>query len=214
MVAKSFMQWGVLALCLALVGNALPRHAQAEELPPVDASYVDVDPAAQRVATLDFEDSVQRSLIENAVRREPRNVVVRLQHAQYLLDRGMRARVPRELQAAERAAGEGSALLRTVHFNAGWMLYRMGDAEGARAHWLQAWRLHGGHPDWVPVAFALALWSQGDRETALAYFKSAAAARPDQWGSAEAVEASAMALGANERFALQSMQQAASSAGR
>lgn len=197
----------LLLAVLALV-LTLPAALRAQELPPLDAAYVDVDPAAQRVSAIDSNDSGQRSALENTVRREPRNVIARLQYAQLLLDRGLRARVSREIASAVRFADEGSTLLRSVHFNAGWMHYRMGEFDAARSHWLQSFRLHGGHPDWVPVTFALALWGQGDRDTALAYFRLAASARPEQWGSTEAIETSAAALGANERFALLSMHQA------
>jgi tetratricopeptide (TPR) repeat protein len=197
-----------LLLCLLALAPLLPASLRAQDLPPLDASYIDSDAAAQRIVAIDANDSGQRSVLENTVRREPRNVIVRIQYAQLLLDRGMRARVPRELASAVRFAGEGSDLLRSVHFNAGWMHYRMGEFDVARSHWLQAFQLHGGHPDWVPVAFALALWGQGDRDTALAFFKRAATAQPEQWGSAQAIETSAAALGANERFALLSMLQA------
>jgi tetratricopeptide (TPR) repeat protein len=197
-----------LLLCLLALMSLLAGPVCAQELPPLDASYIDSDAAAQRVAAIDANDSDQRSALENTVRREPRNVIARIQYAQLQLDRSMRARVPRELASALRFAGEDSNLLRSVHFNAGWMHYRMGEFDAARSHWLQAFQQHGGHPDWVPVAFALALWGQGDRDTALAYFRLAATARPEQWGSAQAVETSAAALGANERFALLSMHQA------
>ncbi|SDD74180.1 tetratricopeptide repeat protein [Aquimonas voraii] len=198
------------ALCLGLVFG-LPQ-ARAQELPPTDASYVEVDPAAQRVAAINAEDNGARSALESLVRREPRNALARLQYAQMLLDRGLRARVARELDSAERFSEAGSPLRRSVHFNAGWILFRMGDFDGARSQWLQAWQQHGGHPDWVPVAFALALWSQGDRDTALAFFKAELAARPDQWQSAEAFDARTRDMSPGERFALQSMQQALASA--
>lgn len=197
-----------LLLCLLALSPVFSPALHAQELPPLEASYLDGDPAAQRVAAIDSNDSGQRSALETTVRREPRNVIARLQYAQLLLDRGLRARVPREIASAVRFADEGSALLRSVHFNAGWMHYRMGEFDAARSHWLQAFQLHGGHPDWVPVAFALALWGQGDRDTALAYFRLAATAQPEQWGSAQAIETRAAALGANERFALLSMLQA------
>lgn len=208
MCSSGRLLWFVLVACAFAPGT------WAQDLPPPDALYVDADPAALRIVAIDPEDNGQRVALENMLRREPRNVVARLQNAQYLVDRGQRARVPRELAAAERAAPEDSVLRRSVHFNAGWMHFRMGDFDAARSEWLHAWRQHGGHPDWVPIAFALALWSQGDRETALLYFRAAASAQPEQWGSAEAVEASSSSLRANERFALQSMQQAASSADR
>ncbi len=214
MCVKKHVYGGSWMFALVLLTGLLPQAIRAQDLPPLDAAYVDSDPAALRITAIDAEDTAQLTALESTLRREPRNVVARLQNAQYLVDRGMRARVPRELAAAERAAPEDSVLRRSVHFNAGWMHYRMGDFDAARNQWLQAWRQHGGHPDWVPIAFALTLWSQGDRETALAYFQAAVSARPEQWGSAEAVEASASALGANEQFVLQSMHQAAVGAAR
>lgn len=197
------------ALCLGFA-SGLPR-AEAQELPPTDVAYVEADAAAQQVAAIDASNEEARGALEALVRREPRNVIARLQNAQQLMDRGLRARVARELDSAERFSEAGSPLRRSVHFNAGWILFRMGDFEGARAQWMQAWQQHGGHPDWVPVAFALALWNQGDRDAALAFFKAELAARPGQWQSAEAFEASTRGLNPGERFALQSMQQALAS---
>lgn len=200
---------GVRLLLGIMLGGLLAQAIQAQELPPPDAAYVDADPAAVRITPINAEDSAQRSALEAALRREPRSVPLRLQNAQHLVDRGLRARVPRELVAAERAAADDALARRTVHYNAGWIHYQLGDFDSAREQWAAAWRLHGGHPEWVPVAFALALWNQGDRETALAYYRAAVKARPERWASAEAIDGSAEPLGANARFALQSMRQAA-----
>ena len=206
MFVKTHCKTLLQGLCL-LVVFAFPS-AQAQTLPPTDVAYVEADPAAQSVRAIDAENAASRSALENLVRREPRNALARLQYAQLLVDRGLRARVGRELESAERYSEAGSELRRRVHFNAGWILFRMGDFDGAREQWTQAWQQHGGHPDWVPLAFALALWNQGDRETALAYFKAEQTARPEQWESAAAVEARTRDLSHNERFALQSMRQA------
>lgn len=193
---------------LFLLGAYRLADAADATLPPLDAAYVDVDPAAQRVASLDAEDATARSALEALLRREPRNALARLQSAQLQLDRGLRARVARELDSAERFSEAGSELRRRVHFNAGWILFRMGDFEGARAQWTQAWRQHGGHPEWVPLAFALTLWNQGDREGGLAYFRTELAARPAAWATPEALQTRTRDLSASERFALQSMRQA------
>ncbi|MBE5316541.1 MAG: hypothetical protein H4O13_14195 [Xanthomonadales bacterium] len=206
MFVKTHCKTLLQGLCLIVVFAFPAAHAQT--LPPTDAAYVEADPAGRSVKAIDAEDTAARSALENLVRREPRNALARLQYAQMLVDRGLRARVGRELESAERYSEAGSELRRRVHFNAGWILFRMGDFDGARGQWTQAWQQHGGHPDWVPLAFALALWNQGDRETALAYFKAEQTARPEQWQSAEAVEARTRDLSPNERFALQSMRQA------
>jgi hypothetical protein len=201
--ARCALLWMLGLLCACSMAGAADAP-----LPPLDAAYIDVDPAAQRVLPLDAEDAAVRSGLEALLRREPRNALARLQFAQLQLDRGLRARVARELDSAERFSEPGSELRRRVHFNAGWILFRMGDFAGARAQWTQAWQQHGGHPDWVPVAFALTLWSQGDREGGLAYFRAELAARPTAWATAEAVQASTGDLSAGDRFALQSMRQA------
>ena len=117
--ARYTLLWMLALLCACSMAGATDA-----QLPPLDAAYIDVDPAAQRVVPLDAEDAAARSGLEALLRREPRNALARLQFAQLQLDRGLRARVARELDSAERFSEPGSELRRRVHFNAGWILFR------------------------------------------------------------------------------------------
>jgi len=191
---------GLFALALQF-STAL--HAQ--ELPPTEVAYVDQDPAAQRIQRIDANDRSMRSTLEGAIRKDPGNAMLKLQNAALLADRGIRLRVARELSAAARASDEGSLNLRVVHYNAGWILFDIGDYDGAQAHWMDALRLHGGQPDWVPAAFAILQWTRGYPQQAADYYAAAARSMPQRWGDAAGVEAATATLDANQRFTLQSL---------
>jgi len=100
---------------------------------------------------------------------------------------------------------------RVVQYNAGWIQFRLGDFEAAAGYWDQARTQHGGAPSWVPMAYALLLWSQGDRASALRYYERMATDRPESFGRDATLdpEASALAqLRPGERFAIESMRDA------
>jgi tetratricopeptide (TPR) repeat protein len=197
----------MLRLGFWLVGLLLAGavQAQAQELPPQDAPYRDEDPAAQRIETIDVNDTAATDALQSALRREPRNWRLKLQNAQLLAKRGLRSKLSREIGQAQRATESGSVERRSVHYNAGWLLFELGDFDGAEAHWMQAYLAHGGQPIWVPEHFALLLWSRGHREMALNYFGRALAAEPQRWADAEDRAASIESLPANARFALESL---------
>jgi len=188
----------------ALLGLAA-LDVRAQDLPPVDADYVDEDPAAQRVEPIDGSSAQVTDALQTALRREPRNYLLKLQNAQLLAERGLRSKLSRELSLAQRVTEEGSVERRRVHYNAGWLLFGLGDFEGAESEWVNAYREHGGRPSWVPEHFAMLLWSRGHREMALDYFGRALSAQPRRWASEEARAAALEGLPPNARFALQSL---------
>ena len=194
--------------CLLGVGLlAGPVHA----MPALDVAHVDPDPAAEALAWVDPEDDEQGRALEAQLRREPRNAQLRLLQARLLADRGLRQRVTRELSLAERFADPGSVMARAVQYNAGWIQFRLGDFEAARMHWEAARLQHGGAPAWVPITYALLLWSQGDRAAALGFYARAAADRPELFGAdadADALTAAQSGLRPGDRFALDSMREA------
>ena len=192
---------GLLALLLAL-----PLLAQ--ELPPLDVRFDAVDPAARWAPRINAASADERSALEAAMRSDVRNPMLRLQSAWMHADRGMRQRIERDAKAALRLSEEGSLTRRLVHYNYGWLHFRLGEFALAQAQWQQAYALHGGQPSWVPSHFALLLWSQGDRETALSYFAKAAESQPAQWGRGADLAAATADFGPNERLALQSMHEA------
>lgn len=191
-------------LLLALCGLIAP-DARAQDLPPVDVDYIDDDSAAQRVEPIDVNSGVATDALQAALRREPRNYLLKLQNAQLLAERGLRSKLSRELSQAQRVTEEGSVERRRVHYNAGWLLFGLGDFEGAESEWVKAYRDHGGRPSWVPEHFAMLLWSRGHREMALDYFGRALSAQPQRWGSEEARAAALEGLPPNARFALESL---------
>jgi tetratricopeptide (TPR) repeat protein len=194
---------------LALWSLLLASAAAAQALPPLDLAYLDADAASADIARIDAEDAGQRSALESQLRRDPRNPLLRLQQAQVFADRGMRQRVGRELATAERLADPGSPAARVVQYHAGWIQFRLGDFQAAAGHWDQARIQHGGAPSWVPLTYALLLWTQGDRAAALRYYERAATDRPELFGRESTLDLEVLAqLRPGERFALESMRDA------
>ncbi|WP_395794037.1 type IV pilus biogenesis/stability protein PilW [Aquimonas sp.] len=191
-----------------LLGMLMVLPLAAQDLPPLDARYDQADPAARWVQRVDIDNATERAALDTSLRREGRNPVLRLQSAWMHADRGMRQRIERDAEAALRLSEEGSLTRRMVHYNYGWIRFHLGEFELAKAQWLQAYALHGGQPDWVPSHFALLLWSQGDRETALTYYAKAAESQPTQWGREADLDAATADFGPNERLAMQSMHEA------
>jgi tetratricopeptide (TPR) repeat protein len=205
--ARSYLPLSYLHFTLALFAlcGFAALEVRAQDLPPVDADYVDEDPAAQRVESIDANSGVAIDALQAALRREPRNYLLKLQNAQLLAERGLRTKLSRELSLAQRVTEEGSVERRRVHYNAGWLLFGLGDFESAESEWVKAFREHGGRPSWVPEHFAMLLWSRGHREMALDYFGRALNAQPQRWGSEQARAAALEGLPPNARFALESL---------
>lgn len=194
-----------VALALFALCGVAALEVRAQDLPPVDANYVDEDPAAERVEPVDSSSALVTDALRSALRREPRNYLLKLQNAQLLAERGLRSKLSRELSLAQRVTEEGSVERRRVHYNAGWLLFGIGDFGGAESEWVKAYRGHGGRPSWVPEHFAMLLWSRGHREMALDYFGRALSAQPRRWSSEEARSAALEGLPPNARFALESL---------
>ena len=188
---------------LALSGAALAQTAAA--LPePVD-SYGEDDPAAVRPKPIDPTDSRARAMLDQILQYDPENVSARIQNANLMLARGMRQRGLGEYEYVRRLAARDPKLLRQVIWNYGWALFEVGDARRALAEWMEAERLHGGHPIWVPTTYAVALWVAGDRDLAVQFYRSAVNSNPRRWGEASGLAEATRAWNPNEKLAIEAV---------
>jgi hypothetical protein len=173
----------LLSFTLALAQSELP-------LPVPSDFYGDDDPAAVAPKAIDPTDNRARQTLEQILQYDPENVNARLQNAELMIARGMKQRGLDEYAYTLRLAGSNEKLLRTVHWNYGWALYGVGEARGAISQWMQAEKLHGGHPQWAPTTYAIGLWAANEPALAISFYKSAVSSNPRRWGEAAGLKES------------------------
>jgi tetratricopeptide (TPR) repeat protein len=122
-----------------------------------------------------------------------------------MIARGMKQRGLDEYAYTLRLAGSNEKLLRTVHWNYGWALYAVGEARGAISQWMQAEKLHGGHPQWAPTTYAIGLWAAGEQALALTFYKSAVRSNPRRWGEASGLKESTRDWRADQKQAIETV---------
>ena len=189
-----------LSFTLALAQSDLP-------LPAPSDFYGDDDPAAVAPKAIDPTDNRARQTLEQILQYDPENVNARLQNAELLIARGMKQRGLDEYAYALRLAGSNEKLLRTVHWNYGWALYGVGEARGAISQWMQAEKLHGGHPQWAPTTYAIGLWAANEPALALGFYKSAVSSNPRRWGEAAGLKESTRTWKPEQKQAIETVYQ-------
>jgi tetratricopeptide (TPR) repeat protein len=191
-----------IALVAVLAFASLTAAAQDSGLPQPEEAYGMDDPAAVAPKRIDANDNLGRQTLEQILQYDPENVNARIQNAELLIARGMRQRGLDEYVYALRLAESDPLKLRTVYWNYGWALFRVGEARGAITQWQQAERMHGGQPIWVPTTYAVGLWVAGEKELALQFYKAAVRSNPRRWGEASGLKESTANWGANEKAAV------------
>jgi tetratricopeptide (TPR) repeat protein len=176
-----------LALAWLCWGGAALAQTDAELPVPFEA-YGEDDPAAVAPKRVDPTDNRSRKMFEQVLQYDPENVTARIQNAELLISRGVRQRGLDEYAYALRLAGTDEKKLRTVYWNYGWALFAGGEARGAISQWMQAERLHGGRPEWVPTTYAMGLWAAGEKDLALQFYRAAVRSFPRRWGVAAGVQ--------------------------
>lgn len=173
---------GILAS--ALMGSLVAAQSPVSQ--PQETYYQD-DPAAVMPREIEPTNRMAVSQLEQVLEYDAKNINARIQNARLMLARGQRQHAVLEFEAAIRDAPADSAGLRQLHWNFGWALLRMGQAERAVQEWDTAARLHGGSPRWVPGTMALGLWVAGDQDAAITYFVVAVRSDPSGWGSTRGI---------------------------
>lgn len=166
---------------LLAAGFAATGTASAQSLRPAEF-YFDEDATTTRpvVAVRETGDAAVQKLLK-AIDRDPR---AKEEHAQlaHLAMEGGRVDLGKEfyVRALTRVPST-DALWRPVMWNYGWDLYRSGDAAGALAQWQQLVESRRSNASWVPPTLALALWSAGRRDEAVAWYAAAVRTEPTLW---------------------------------
>lgn len=171
----------LLALALALWGFA----AGAQSLPKPKEFYFDEDRGVTRpVVAIDGLEG--EALAEQLVkaRERGRKAVEATAQLAHVAIAGGRAELGKSLyQQALGSVQPGGTLWRSISWNYGWDLYRLGESEAALAQWAGA--VNGvGAPTWVPPTLALGLWSVDRKAEALQWYAAAVRTEPTLWNDA------------------------------
>lgn len=167
----------------ALLGLAC-FGVQAQGLPKPKEFYFDEDRSTTRaiVAVPGQGDAVVDRLA-SIVQRDPRAVEARVQLAGIAFRSGRRELGEQLYRAAIESMSSNSQQYRTVIWNYGWDLLRVGDAARAVEQWALLANGRPVTPEWLPPTLALGLWRAGRKDEALQWYGAAMRTWPDKWGN-------------------------------
>jgi tetratricopeptide (TPR) repeat protein len=155
----------------------------AQSLPAVQEFYFDQDAAAVPavVVPADSSDLVDQLMKQRERGRKALDATVQLAGVAFAQGR---PELGRSLYAE--ALGSTTATTaagRTVRWNYGWDLFRLGEVEAALPQWSSAQGGLRGNAAWVPATYALALWTLGRKDEAVRWYAAAVRTEPQQWSS-------------------------------
>lgn len=167
-----------LVACLLMAGAA---SAQSRLVPTSEFYFTEEARTTRPVVAIQGEGDALTEALLKAIGRNPRAKAETAQLAHVAMDGGrpelgveLYDRVLRELSTTE-------VLYRPVLWNYGWDLLRSGDAEGALSRWETLLKSRNVTADWMPTAFALALWQLERKGEAVEWYAAAVRTHPDQW---------------------------------
>ncbi|WP_066092064.1 tetratricopeptide repeat protein [Xanthomonas massiliensis] len=170
-------------VALSFVGVPL---AQAQRVPAPKEFYFDEDRGTARAVEVvpGGGDEMVDKLAAMLQRNDSRAPEIRAQlaHIAFAADRrDLGERLYKETLSSRALS---PSLQRAVAWNYAWDLYHAGDVQGALAQWTALANGRPAAPDWLPPTLALALWSAGQREDAVAWYAAAVRTWPDRWNDA------------------------------
>lgn len=172
---------------LVLLACLLPACAIAGvDLPAPGALYVERDPAAIAMHAGPGNNARFRRSLNAAIRKNPHNGAALLHRAYLLHASGDLEEGDRDYERVLAMAATDPINHRRALWSLGWSSLGQGKPEKAVGYWQQAAQAHGGRPSWYAYTVAVGLWSQGERDAALAWYDAAARSHPD-WTRPEGV---------------------------
>ena len=168
---------------LVLATGVWAFHASAEPLPALQEFYFDADGAAAPMVVVQGEpaDLVDQLMKHRERGRKQLEATVQLASVAFVQKRPELGR-----SLYEQALGTAAATStpgRSVRWNYGWDLFRLGETDAALAQWSAAQSGMRGNPSWAPPTMALALWTLGRKEEAVQWYAAAVRTEPQQWSS-------------------------------
>lgn len=169
---------------LAIVLASAVFSAQAQMVPKPKEFYFDDDRAAVPVvAVTGAEGDALVDQLLKARERGRKTVEATAQLAHIATNDGRKDLGVQLYQQALGSTQSGGSLWRSISWNYGWDLYRLGEHQAALQQWVPLVSAVGG-ASWVPPTFALALWKLGRKEEAVQWFGAAVRTEPLLWTDA------------------------------
>jgi len=197
-----------VVLAAGLMAGWIAEGVAAQPLPAVQEFYFDQDAAAALVVVVRGEGA---DLIEQLMKQRERgrkSLDATVQLAGVAIAQG-RPELGRSLY--EEALGSAPATTvtgRTVRWNYGWDLFRLGEVDAALTQWGNAQASVRGNASWVPATYALALWTLGRKDEAVRWYAAAVRTEPQQWSGSSAYATLLPTWRDSERATLAEVQQA------
>ena len=203
--AGAMLAAGLTAALTALL--AVPGVA-AQSLQAPQEFYFDNDSAAAPVVVVPGQAS---DLVDQLMRQRERGrraLDATVQLASVAIAQG-RPELGRSLyQEALGSAAANTVAGRSVRWNYGWDLFRLGEVDAALTQWSGAQAGVRGNPSWVPATFALALWTLGRKDEAVRWYAAAVRTEPQQWSGTSRFAELLPSWRDSERASLAEVQQA------
>lgn len=156
--------------------------AQAQTLSKPKEFYFDEDRNTTRpIVAIEGEGEPVAAQLLKAIERGRKRTEAQAQLAGIAIAQD-RVELGKTLYQEALASTESKGTLgRAVRWNYAWDLYRLGDAQGALAQWIE---LAGGfgQPTWLPPTLALGLWSTNRKTEAVQWYAAAVRTEPLLWG--------------------------------
>lgn len=166
-----------------LAMGACVFNASAQSLPAVQEFYFDNDVAAAPMVVVQGQGGELVDQLMKQRERGRKSLEATVQLAGVAIAQG-RPELGRSLyEQAATTASASSVPGRSVRWNYGWDLFRLGEVEPALAQWSAAQAGLRGNPSWAPPTYALALWTLGRKDEAVQWYAAAVRTEPQLWSS-------------------------------
>jgi tetratricopeptide (TPR) repeat protein len=197
-----------LAACLAGLGAVSAQTAPARLVPVSEFYFIDEARTTRPVVALQGEGDALADALLKAIARNPRAKAETAQLA-HLAMAGGRPELGIELYGrALRQVSPTEALYRPLLWNYGWDLLRDGNPADALAQWETLLKARNVTADWMPVTFALVLWTLDRRDEAVQWYAAAVRTHPDRWSGTDQYQTLLPDWQDGERAVLAEIQQA------
>ncbi len=166
---------------LAIVLASAAFSVQAQSLPKPKEFYFDEDRSAVPIVVVSGVEG--EALVDQLVkaRERGRRIVEATAQLAHVAITDGRIDLGKQLyQQALASTQNGGTVWRSISWNYGWDLYRLGEYGPALQQWAPLVTTVGG-PSWVPPTLALALWSQDRKAEAVEWYGAAVRTEPTQW---------------------------------
>lgn len=156
-------------------------HAQG--LAKIEEFYFETDAAANPLRAVNEEGSAAVEPLMRLRERGRKAVEATSQLARIAIAEG-RVELGRSLhQEAVSSSTASSGIGRAVRWNYAWDLFHLGEVEAALAQWSEVHATTRGNPGWVPVTYALALWTLDHKDEAVRWYAAAVRTEPQLWSN-------------------------------